>query len=154
MKFSKFLRSYDVTVYRLTTISDYLETDFQPPYHDISVLQYLGNIKLFSQLSSSFFFFFLSIVHIVSWARLLTISRSSRQNFSWWCSLCLESPLCTSASSLRGRYDAIYHRRVQLLQQLKIILYSLVKVEHRISCLQTYTVFYSSYDDTGILSDA
>lgn len=153
MKFSKFLRSYDVTVYRLTTISDYLETDFQPPYHDISVLQYLGNIKLFSPLSSSFFFF-LSIVHIVSWARLLTISRSSRQNFSWWCSLCLESPLCTSASSLRGRYDAIYHRRVQLLQQLKIILYSLVKVEHRISCLQTYTVFYSSYDDTGILSDA
>lgn len=56
MKFSKFLRSYDVTVYRLTTISDYLETDFQPPYHDISVLQYLGNIKLFSPLSSSFFF--------------------------------------------------------------------------------------------------
>ena len=152
MKFSKFLRSYDVTVYRLTTISDYLETDFQPPYHDISVLQYLGNIKLFSPISS--FFFFLSIVHIVSWARLLTISRSSRQNFSWWCSLCLESPLCTSASSLRGRYDAIYHRRVQLLQQLKIILYSPVKVEHRISCLQTYTVFYSSYDDTGILSDA
>lgn len=154
MKFSKFLRSYDITVYRLTTISDYLETDFQPPYHDISVLQYLGNIKLFSPLSSSFFFFFLSIVHIVSWARLLTISRSSRQNFSWCCPLCLESPLCTSASSLRGQYDAICHRRVQLFQQLKTIIYSPVKVEHRISCLQTYTVFYSSYDDRGILSDA
>lgn len=151
MKFSKFLHSYNVTVYKLTTILDYLQTDFQPPYHDVSVLQYLGNIKLFSPLSSSLFFFFLSIVHMVSWAWLLTISRSSRQNFSWCCSLCLESPLCTSASSLRGRYDATCHRRVQLFQQLKMILYFPVKVEHRISCLQTYTVFYSSYDDTGIL---
>lgn len=57
MKFSKFLHSYNVTVYKLTTILDYLQTDFQPPYHDVSVLQYLGNIKLFSPLSSSLFFF-------------------------------------------------------------------------------------------------
>lgn len=151
MKFSNFLRSYLQTVYKLTTTSDYLETDFQSPYHDISVLQYLCNIKPFSRHSSPLFL--LSIIHTVSWAGLLTSSRSSRQNFSWCCTLCLESPLCTSASSLRGQYDATCHRRVQLFQQLKMIFYSPVKVEHRISCLQTYTVFYSSYDATGILSD-
>ena len=144
-------QTFFVLIYKLTTTSDYLETDFQSPYHDISVLQYLCNIKPFPPLSSSLFF--LSIVHTVSWAGLLTTSRSSRQNFSWCCTLCLESPLCTSASSLRGQYDATCRRRVQLFRQLKMIFYSPVKVEHRISCLQTYTVFYSSYDATGILSD-
>lgn len=57
MKFSKFLHSYNVTVYKLTTILDYLDTDFQPPYHDISVLQYLGDIKLFPTFLIFFFFF-------------------------------------------------------------------------------------------------